>query len=134
VEEFTERLKKYLEETLSIFDTSGKEPEKFYHGLVLGMMVSLSGTHEVKSNRESGYGRYDVMLIPKDPQQLGIILEFKTVRNTAVDLEQAAHQAMQQIHDRCYEAELKQKGLQHVLKMALAFRGKQVHVLGSVTK
>ena len=129
VEEFTERLKKYLEETLGIFDTSGKEPEKFYHGFILGMMVSLNNTHEIKSNRESGYGRYDVMLIPKDPEQLGIILEFKTVRDETTDLEKAAQQAMHQINNRHYEVELRQKGLQRILKMALAFRGKQVQVI-----
>ena len=51
---------------LSYFDVSGKEPEKVYHAFVLGMLISLSNTHEVKSNKESGYGRYDVMIIPKD--------------------------------------------------------------------
>jgi Predicted AAA-ATPase/PD-(D/E)XK nuclease superfamily len=129
IEEFTHRLQKYLIETLSIFDASGQNPEKFYHGFILGMMVSLRETHEVKSNRESGYGRYDVMLIPKDPEQLGIILEFKTVFEENADLGIAAKQAMQQINQRNYAAELEHRGIQRILKMALVFRGKKVHVL-----
>lgn len=134
VDEFSHRLQKYLVETFSIFDASGQHPEKFYHGFVLGMMVSLSETHEVKSNRESGYGRYDVMLIPKDIEQLGIILEFKTVLDDTTELQTAAEQAIQQIHQRQYIAELQQHGLQRILIMGLAFRGKKVFLLSeSVT-
>ena len=65
--------------SFSYFDISGQEPESFYHAFVLGMLVSLSTTHQVKSNRESGYGRYDVMIIPHDKNKLGIIIEFKKV-------------------------------------------------------
>lgn len=127
VEEFTDYLQKYLLETISIFDITGHEPEKFYHGFVLGMMVSLADTHEVKSNHKSGYGRYDVMLIPKDIEQLGIVIEFKTVRsNDPMDLTEAAQEALQQIEQRAYAVELKQRGIQHILKMGLAFRNKQV--------
>jgi Predicted AAA-ATPase/PD-(D/E)XK nuclease superfamily len=127
--EFTDRLQRYLLETMSIFDATGREPEKFYHGFVLGMMVSLSETHEVKSNHESGYGRYDVMLIPKDREQLGVILEFKTVRDPEMDLKQAAQDALRQIAQRRYAAELQQLGIERILQLGLAFRGKQVAVL-----
>ena len=133
VDEFADRLQRYLIETLSIFDTSGREPEKFYHGFVLGMMVSLSETHEVKSNYESGYGRYDVMLIPKDREQLGIILEFKTVREKKTSLKQAARDALQQIIQRQYAAQLHQQGIHNILQIGLAFRGKQVFVLPELT-
>jgi Predicted AAA-ATPase/PD-(D/E)XK nuclease superfamily len=126
VEEFMDRLQRYLIQTISIFDATGREPEKFYHGFVLGMMVSLSDTHEVKSNHESGYGRYDVMLIPKDTEQLGVVIEFKTVRDEKIDLKSAATDALQQIEQRAYTAELNQRGIQHVLKMGLAFRNKEV--------
>ena len=129
VDEFAHRLQKYLLETFSIFDATEKNPERFYHGFVLGLMVCLSETHEVKSNRESGYGRYDVMLIPKDIEQLGIILEFKTVLDEDSALPIAAEQAIQQINQRHYAAELQQRGLQRILKMGLAFRGKKVYVL-----
>jgi Predicted AAA-ATPase/PD-(D/E)XK nuclease superfamily len=131
IDEFSQYLQKYLLETMSVFDASGKEPEKFYHGFVLGLIVSLSDTHEVQSNRESGYGRYDVILIPKDPEQLGIILEFKTVTSEKEDLEQAAQQAVQQITDRQYETVLIQKGIHRILKLGLAFHGKTVAVFAS---
>jgi hypothetical protein len=129
VEEFEDRLQKYLLETMSIFDASGHEPEKFYHGFVLGMMVSLSDTHEVKSNHESGYGRYDVLLIPKDPEQLGIILEFKTAREKKITLRKAADDALRQINERQYSAELWRQGIHKILKIGLAFRGKHVCVV-----
>ena len=133
VDEFTRRLQKYLLQTASVFDVSGHEPEKFYHGLVLGMIVGLSETHEVHSNRESGYGRYDVLLIPKDPQQWGIILEFKVA--TESDLNVSAQDALAQIQRRDYATSLRQKGLENILQMGLAFKGKEVavaaHVLAS---
>ena len=129
VEEFADRLQRYLLETMSIFDTSGDEPEKFYHGFVLGMMVSLSDTHEVKSNHESGYGRYDVLLIPKDPEQPGIILEFKTAREKKTTLKKAAADALRQINERQYSAELRRQGIHNILKIGLAFRGKQVCIV-----
>jgi Predicted AAA-ATPase/PD-(D/E)XK nuclease superfamily len=126
VEEFMDRLQQYLIQTISIFDATGREPEKFYHGFVLGMMVSLSDTHEVKSNHESGYGRYDVMLIPKDHEQLGVVIEFKTVRDEKVDLKSAATEALRQVEQRAYATELEQRGIHHILKMGLAFRNKDV--------
>ncbi len=129
VEEFADRLQRYLLETMSIFDASGHEPEKFYHGFVLGMMVSLSDTHEVKSNHESGYGRYDVLLIPKDPEQPGIILEFKTAREKKTTLKKAAADALRQINERQYSAELRRQGIHNILKIGLAFRGKQVCIV-----
>ena len=126
VDEFTRRLQKYLLQTASVFDVTGHEPEKFYHGLVLGMIVGLSETHEVHSNRESGYGRYDVLLIPKDPQQWGIILEFKVA--TESDLNVSAQDALAQIQRRDYATSLRQKGLENILQMGLAFKGKEVAV------
>jgi hypothetical protein len=130
VDEFTRRLQKYLLQTASIFDVSGKEPEKFYHGLVLGMIVGLSETHEVLSNRESGYGRYDVLLIPKDTEQWGIIMEFKVA--TESDLNVSAQDALAQIQRRDYAAALRQKGLTNILHMGLAFKGKEVAVVTDI--
>lgn len=128
-EEFAEHLQRYLLATMSVFDTSGEEPEKFYHGLVLGLMASLSETHEIKSNRESGYGRYDLLLIPKDLQQYGIILEFKTIREKKTTLRAAAQEALGQINARQYSTELRGRGLKNILKIGVAFRGKQVFTL-----
>jgi len=129
IEEFTARLQDYLLESFSFFDVKGNRPEIFYHGFVLGLVVGLKETHEVKSNRESGYGVYDVMLIPKDNNQLGLILEFKTVRSADQDLKESASKALQQIKERGYAAELQQKGIQKILSVGLAFRGKQVMIL-----
>lgn len=130
VSEFTLRLQDFLEESASHFDTKGKHPEKFYHGFVLGLIASLEKTHVVKSNRESGYGRYDVMIIPKDKTQNGVILEFKNA-SSEQNLNQAAEEALQQINDKNYEAELRQMGIKSILKLGLAFHGKKVCVISS---
>ncbi len=66
----------YIDKTMSYHDLAG-EPERVYHALVLGMLVWLSGRYKIRSNRESGHGRYDLMLTPMDPQRQGIIIEFK---------------------------------------------------------
>lgn len=132
VEEFTLRLQDCLLQVCSVFDVTGHHPEKFYHGFVLGLMVSLSATHVVQSNQESGYGRYDVMLIPKDRTQLGIMMEFKTVRDNKMDLQQAAEQALQQIIDRRYAETLKNQGILRVLQLGLAFHDRDVQVVSVV--
>jgi hypothetical protein len=128
IEEFTARLQDYLLESMSFFDARSTHPENFYHGFVLGLIISLKETHEVRSNRESGYGVYDVMLIPKDNNQLALILEFKSVRDANKDLAQAAQEALQQIRNRQYAAELKARGFNKILSLGLAFHGKQVMV------
>jgi hypothetical protein len=110
---------------MSYFDVKGNAPEKFYHGFVMGLMVSLSDTHHVQSNKESGFGRYDVLLIPKDSEKLGIILEFKVADSTN-ELQAAADEALEQINQRGYAAELVQKQIKKILKMGLAFYGKEV--------
>lgn len=104
---FLRILKKYLAQSASYFDLKGEEPEKFYHGFVMGLIVSLSDTHLVKSNKESGDGRYDVLLIPKDPHKLGLVLEFKVAENDD-SLEKTAEQALAQINQRNYATELQQ--------------------------
>src|SRR5690606_24309331 len=65
---------------VSYFDTAGPEPERFYHGLVVGLLAGLGSGYEVRSNRESGLGRCDVMVLPKAPGQPGVVLELKRVR------------------------------------------------------
>ncbi len=125
IEAFSQELQDCLESTLSLFDVTGRHPEKFYHGFVLGLMVALQETHEVQSNKEGGQGRYDVMLIPKDPSQLGIVLEFKTA-DSEKQLAGTAEQALQQIRDRDYAAMLHSKGVTHIMQMGLAFYHKKV--------
>lgn len=120
----------FVMHAFSIFDMGGAEPEKVYHAFVLGLLVGLRDDYEVKSNRESGYGRYDVMLIPRLGQasghkSMGVILEFKKAQRGET-LEQAAEAALRQMEDRRYEAELNDRGIRHVFKLGIAFEGKQV--------
>jgi Predicted AAA-ATPase/PD-(D/E)XK nuclease superfamily len=133
INDFTKMLKQFLLEATSVFDVKGKNPERFYHGFVLGLVASLGKTHVIKSNHESGYGRYDVMIIPKDIHQLGIILEFKSVNSVEGNLEKIAHEALMQITERKYETELLHMNITRILKMGLAFRDKDVCVVHEQT-
>jgi hypothetical protein len=93
--------------SLSYYDVGGNQPEKFYHAFVLGMMMSLTGRYHVKSNRESGYGRYDVMLIPEDKSMSGVVMEFKKVDVYEDEtLETACNEALHQIREKNYRSEL----------------------------
>ncbi len=121
--------KEFVINNLSYFDASGKEPERVYHAFVLGMLISLSNDYEVKSNKESGYGRYDVMIIPKEVSRAGIIIEFKKIDYFLDDtVEQATKDALKQIEKKKYETELVQKGVQNIIKLAIVFKGKEVKV------
>ena len=121
-------------DTFSTFDTgqraSGLEPERFYHGFVLGLLVELRGRYLICSNRESGFGRYDVLLEPVDPKaDDGIVLEFK-VHNPRKEstLEDTVSAAKQQIADKRYANELEAKGLapERIHAYGFAFEGKRV--------
>lgn len=137
VKKFEQHLIEMMRHTVSFHDTA-KYPEAFYHGLMLGLIASLDKRqYEIKSNRESGDGRYDIVIIPTDPAKLAIILEFKSVKAPKeCDEEQldnlllyAAQQALQQIHLLHYETELKQRGLKEIIKIGLAFSGKHLRVV-----
>jgi hypothetical protein len=127
---FSDIFSDFVLKSLSYFDISGQEPEKIYHVFVLGMLVSLNETHQVKSNRESGYGRYDVMLIPREKKDKGIIIEFKKVIERKNEtLEIAAENALKQIADKRYEMEMKDNGIDNIVKLGISFKGKEVLVL-----
>jgi predicted AAA-ATPase/PD-(D/E)XK nuclease superfamily protein len=133
VETFSQIFQEFLLSSFSYFDTSVKEPEKIYHSFVLGMLVGLKESYEIKSNRESGWGRYDVMLIPKHIQDLGIVMEFKKTNPfDKTDLETVAASALQQIEEKQYDLELKQRGVSRILHIGLAFEGKNVLIRSKI--
>lgn len=121
-------------ETFSSFDSGNSpsdetHPERFYHGFVLGMVVSLSDRYEVRSNRESGYGRYDVMIEPKDRAQKAFIFEFKVMDadDDEGTLKETLANAHKQIDEKKYETELVSRGFspEQIRKYGFAFRGKE---------
>jgi hypothetical protein len=127
VDTFSQLFQEFVLSSFSMFDITQEEPEKVYHAFVLGMLIGLKDRYEVKSNRESGLGRYDVMLVPKNPSDLGIILEFKKVgRFEKTDLETAVISALKQIDDKHYVQELLDRGIKRILKLGLAFEGKRM--------
>lgn len=129
----------YLEDILlnvaGSFDTPvksrpGHEPENFYHGLVLGL-ISTEQAYRITSNRESGFGRYDVIMRPKNADDRPVIMEFKIFdRKREKSLEETARRALKQIFDKKYDAELLQEGFrqEQILYYGMAFRGKEVLV------
>jgi hypothetical protein len=126
--------------TFSYFDTGNRpsgrtEPERFYHGFVLGLMVELEDEYEIKSNRESGFGRYDVMLKPFDKTKKAFIFEFKVKDkdDNETTLEDTLKNALTQIEEKQYEQELIQTGIskENIRKYGFAFEGKTV-LIGSI--
>lgn len=122
--------------TFSFFDVGKlpgqrQEPERFYHGFVLGLMVDLRDRYVITSNRESGFGRYDIMLEPRNDSDNAIIIEFKVFRpQRERNLAEALRQALQQIEERHYAAALEAKGIpqERIRKYGFVFEGKRVAV------
>ena len=122
-------------ETFSFFDTgkgpsASAEPERFYHGFVLGLMVDLQDNYHISSNRESGFGRYDIMLEPVEiGQSDAIILEFKAIDpESEADLNATVNNALEQIRHKQYDAQLLARGFRpdQIRAYGFAFQGKQV--------
>ena len=128
---FEEDLNRILRNSVSYHDAANGE--SFYHGMMLGFCVLLKDTHIVQSNRESGYGRFDLALIPIDRRYYGVILEFKRVADEA-QLEDKALEALAQIEELAYVAEFQQRQIEKVWKYGIAFCGKKVCLRGNQLK
>ncbi len=132
ISRITELLQDFVISSMSMFDISDTEPEKSYHLFVLGLLVTLRENYEIKSNRESGYGRYDIMLIPKEITKPGYVIEFKKVSTyTKETLEEAAKKALMQIKEKHYIQELHDKGISRAIALGIAFKRKQILVLSN---
>ena len=124
---FEEDLNRILRNSVSYHDAANGE--SFYHGMMLGFCVLLKDTHIVESNRESGYGRFDLAQIPTDRRYYGVIMEFKRAADEA-QLEDKALEALAQIEELSYIAELQQRQIEKVWKYGIAFCGKKVCLRG----
>ena len=124
-EDFEDGLQKILRNMVSYHDAA--QPESFYHGLMLGLSVWLESRYRIRSNRESGYGRFDLAFFPKRPALPGLVMEFKAVEKEE-DLVQGAEDACRQIEEKAYATELEAEGVQDIWKYGIAFCKKQVLV------
>ena len=109
-------------------DGASKRPEHFYHGFVLGLLSTLEPAYRVRSNRESGDGRPDVLVIPADKGKAGVVLELKVARPKRKTLDQALDEGEAQIKEKKYGAELEAQGVGSLIALVVAFDGKTVRV------
>ena len=127
IKEYEKKFKKLVIEMFSYMDVGENTAENFYHAFVLGMLVGLKDRYYIKSNRESGEGRYDVMLEPKDKKENSFIMEFKVYeKDDEKTIEETIENAKKQIEEKGYETELRERGCTKITKMVYAFKGKDV--------
>jgi hypothetical protein len=126
---FEEYLQDFVVTTLSYFDPDREEPEALYLGFIAGLLLNLSPQYRVKTNRESGLGRYDVLVKPEDKNKRAIIIELKSVQRTRhKDPEKAIKEAFLQIENKKYEKDLLAEGYENIMKMAIVTDKKEVWV------
>jgi len=132
VEQFQELLQTYIEQSLSYFDLGKKTPEKIYHVFMLGLLAGLRSEYLIQSNKEAGFGRFDLALVPYDTTKLGILMEFKSEDNDD-GLDASAQGALNQIKQHHYTSLLHQHGIKKQLALGIAFSGKRVIVQADAT-
>ena len=124
--EFEMKFGKLVEEMFSYMDVGKNTAENFYHAFVLGMLVGLKDSYYVNSNRESGMGRYDIMLEPHDKRKNSFVIEFKVANDmNEKTLEDVVDSAKRQIEEKDYESNLRERGFENITKIVFAFRGKE---------
>ena len=126
LDEFEMKFTVLVREMFSYMDVGENTAENFYHAFVLGMLVGLKDSYYVNSNRESGFGRYDIMLEPHDKSKNSFIMKFKAVNGLRENtIEEAIENAKKQIEEKGYESNLKERGFTNITKMVFAFKGKE---------
>ena len=129
LKEYEKKFEKLVVEMFSYMDVGENTAENFYHAFVLGMLVGLKDTYYVNSNRESGMGRYDIMLEPKDKNGNSFIMEFKVLEDKEEKtIEETIENAKKQIEEKGYESNLRERGFKNITKMVYAFKGKEVRM------
>lgn len=114
----------YMDKAISFYDAGA---ESFYHGLMLGLIALMDNRYKIKSNRESGNGRYDISMFPKEERNPGIIMDLKWKKALSTEeLDRLAEDAFAQIEDMRYDSEMKEEGIKEILKFGIAFTGKKV--------
>lgn len=114
----------YMDKSISFYDSGN---ESFYHGLVLGLIALMDNQYRIKSNRESGDGRYDISMFPRDGKNPGIIMELKSEKGlNEKELDSLAAKALGQIQQKRYDVEMRAEGIENILKIGIAFSGKHV--------
>ena len=126
IEDYEENLQEILLTSVSYNDTK-KGNEAFYHGLIMGMGLYLEGEYITKSNIESGLGRYDFLIEPKNKSKRAFIMEFKST-DSVEKLEEISKEALKQIEDKKYDISLKQNGIKEITYIGIAFCGKQIKI------
>ena len=129
LKDFENKFRVLVEEMFSYMDVGKNTAENFYHAFVLVMLVGLKDSYYVNSNRESGFGRYDIMLEPQDKSKNSFIIEFKVADEMdEPSLEQAVENGKKQIEEKDYENSLKERGFGNITKMVFAFKGKEFKI------
>lgn len=125
-EKLQKAIAEYMDRSISFYDAGA---EGFYHGLILGLIALMDNQYKIRSNRESGDGRYDISLFPREKKYPGIIMELKWKKGLEADaLDALAKEALIQIDNKRYDHEMREDGVEDILKLGIAFSGKEIRI------